>query len=58
MVKLAGFSADRNRPPRTEHARVWIMPPRAGVPPLPVRLEFHSDWGPITVQMMPPETAK
>ncbi|HKW52587.1 MAG TPA: DUF3108 domain-containing protein [Stellaceae bacterium] len=59
MVKLAGFTADRNRPPRTEHGKVWIMPPpRAGMPPLPARIEFHSDWGPITVQMAPIGVAK
>lgn len=52
FIKLAGFTADRNRPPRSEHGRVWIMPPlRPGMPPLPARLEFHSDWGPITVQL-------
>jgi len=59
MVKLAGFTADRNRPPRTEHGKVWIMPPpRAGMPPLPERIEFHSDWGPITVQVAPGGVAK
>jgi uncharacterized protein DUF3108 len=59
MVKLAGFSSDRDRAPRTEHGKVWIMPsPRAGMPPLPARLEFHSDWGPITVQMAPTGVAK
>jgi len=52
MVKLAGFTSDRDRAPRTEHGKVWIMPsPRAGMPPLPVRIEFRSDWGQITVQM-------
>ncbi len=51
MVKLAGFSSDRDRAPHTDHGKVWIMPsPRAGVPPLPARIEFHSDWGPIIVQ--------
>jgi hypothetical protein len=59
MVKLAGFTSDRNRPPRTEHGKVWIMPPlRAGMPPLPARIEFHSDWGPITVQVAPTGVAK
>jgi Protein of unknown function (DUF3108) len=59
MVKLAGFTSDRNRPPRIEHGEVWIMPsPRAGVPPLPARIEFHSDWGQITVQMVRIDLAK
>jgi hypothetical protein len=59
MVKLAGFSSDRDRAPRTEHGKVWIMPaPRAGMPPLPARIEFHSDWGPITVQMASTGVAK
>jgi hypothetical protein len=59
MVKLAGFTSDRNRPPRTEHGTVWIMPPpRAGMPPLPARIEFHSDWGPITVRVAPSGGAK
>ena len=59
MVKLAGFTSDRNRPPRTEHGKVWIMPPlRPGMPPLPARIEFHSDWGPITVQVAPTGLAK
>jgi hypothetical protein len=59
IVKLAGFTSDRNRPPRTEHGKVWIMPPlRPGMPPLPARIEFHSDWGPITVQVAPTGVAK
>jgi hypothetical protein len=59
MVKLAGFSSDRDRAPRTDHGKVWIMPsPRTGTPPLPARIEFHSDWGPITVQMAPLAPAK
>src|SRR5690348_5451615 len=59
LVKLAGFTSDRNRPPRIEHGKVWIMPPlRAGMPPLPARIEFHSDWGPITVQVAPTAVAK
>lgn len=59
LVKLAGFTSDRNRPPAIEHGKVWIMPPlRAGMPPLPARIEFHSDWGPITVQVAPTVVAK
>lgn len=59
LVKLAGFTSDRNRPPRTEHGKVWIMPPlRPGMPPLPARVEFHSDWGPITVQVARSGVAK
>jgi hypothetical protein len=59
MVKIAGFTSDRDRPPRIEHGKVWIMPsPRPGVPPLPARIEFYSDWGPIIVQMAPSGLAK
>jgi hypothetical protein len=59
MVKIAGFTSDRDRPPRIEHGKVWIMPsPRPGVPPLPARIEFYSDWGPIIVQMAPNGLAK
>ncbi|HJT06230.1 MAG TPA: DUF3108 domain-containing protein [Stellaceae bacterium] len=59
LVKLAGFTSDRNRPPRIEHGKVWIMPPlRPGMPPLPARIEFHSDWGQITVQAAPAAAAK
>ncbi len=59
MVKLAGFSSDRDRAPRIDHGKVWFMPAlRAGVPPLPARIEFHSDWGPITVQMASTGVAK
>jgi hypothetical protein len=59
MIKLAGFTNDRDRPPRTEHGKVWIMPsPRPGLPPLPARIEFHSDWGPISVRMASSGAAK
>ena len=59
LVKLAGFTSDRDRPPRIEHGKVWIMPPlRPGLPPLPARIEFHSDWGPITVEVAPTGVAK
>jgi hypothetical protein len=59
MVKLAGFTSDRDRPPRIEHGKVWIMPsPRAGAPPLPARIEFRSDWGQIIVQMARIDFAK
>lgn len=58
MVKIAGFSWDRDYSPHTNHGQVWIAPPRPGAPPMPVRLEFASDWGPITVKMLKVDPAK
>jgi hypothetical protein len=58
MVKIAGFSWDRDYSPHTNHGRVWIAEPRPGAPPLPVRLDFASDWGPITVKILRVDAAK
>lgn len=30
---------------------VWLAPPWPGASPLPVRLDFHSTWGPATVRL-------
>lgn len=51
MTKIAGFSSDRDYKPRTDHGRVWLLSPRAGVPALPQRVDFPSDWGAITVRL-------
>ncbi|HEX7970544.1 MAG TPA: DUF3108 domain-containing protein, partial [Stellaceae bacterium] len=58
LTKIAGFSSDRDDKPRTEHGRVWLPPPRAGVPLLPQRVDFPSDWGAITVRLAQPGSAK
>lgn len=58
MVKIAGFSHDRDYAPRTNHGRVWIGVPAAGVPPLPVRLDFASDWGWVSLRMVGVTAAK
>jgi hypothetical protein len=51
VVKIAGFSFDQDYSPHTERGRVWLASPRPGTPPLPVRVEFDSDWGAISVRM-------
>ena len=51
VVKIAGFSFDQDYSPRTERGRVWLAAPRPDAPPLPVRVEFDTDWGAISVQM-------
>lgn len=50
-IKLAGFSFDQDYSPHTSHGRVWLAPPVAGAPALPVRIEFGSSWGAVTVRM-------
>jgi hypothetical protein len=58
MIKIAGFSRDRDYAPHTNHGRVWIAAPRPDAPPLPVRIDFLSDWGPITVRMVKADPPK
>ncbi|HYM04508.1 MAG TPA: DUF3108 domain-containing protein [Stellaceae bacterium] len=58
VVKIAGFSSDRDYSPQTNHGRVWIASPRPDAPPLPLRLDFASDWGPITLKMAVVDPAK
>lgn len=51
-VKIAGFSHDQDYAPQTTTARVWLAPPRAGAPALPVRVDFDSvGWGLVEVRM-------
>lgn len=51
MVKIAGFSFDRGHAPPVNHGTLWIAAPRPGALPLPVRLDFASDWGWISVRL-------
>ncbi|HXZ02194.1 MAG TPA: DUF3108 domain-containing protein [Stellaceae bacterium] len=50
-VKIAGFSWDQDYSPHTNEGRVWFVMPRAGAPALPLRIDFGSSWGFITVRM-------
>ncbi len=56
VVKLAGFSFDRDYVPRTNHGRVWIASPRPGLLPLVIRLDFSSDWGQVKMYLEKIET--
>lgn len=58
LAKIAGFSGERDDAPHLVHGFVWIGAPRPGAPPLPVRIEFASDWGPIRVELAEPRPAK
>jgi hypothetical protein len=51
MVKIAGFTADPGSRLHVDNAEVWLAPPLPGAPALPVKLQFSSDWGPITIRM-------
>ena len=49
VVKIAGFpEKEAGRP---DHGRAWIQAQGEGQPVLPVRIEFDTRWGPITVRM-------
>jgi len=50
-VKIAGFSFDQDYAPHATSAQVWLAPPRAGAPALPIRIEFDSSWGFVEVRM-------
>ncbi len=50
-VKIAGFSWDQDYSPHTTEGRVWFATPRTGAPALPVRIDFGSTWGFVTVRM-------
>jgi uncharacterized protein DUF3108 len=50
-VKIAGFSFDQDYSPHTTNGTVWFARPQPGGPALPVRIEFGSSWGFITVRM-------
>ena len=50
-VKIAGFSFDQDYSPHTTNGTVWFATPQPGGPALPVRIEFESSWGFITVRL-------
>lgn len=50
-VKIAGFSWDQDYSPHTTRGQVWFATPRPGDPALPVRIEFGSGWGFVSVRL-------
>lgn len=50
-VKIAGFSWDKDYSPHTTKGSVWFASPRPGDPALPVRIEFGSSWGAVSVRL-------
>lgn len=50
-VKIAGFSWDQDYSPHTTAGRVWFATPEPGAPALPLRIDFGSSWGLVTVRM-------
>jgi hypothetical protein len=56
-VKIAGFSWDQDYSPHTNAGRVWFATLRPGAPSLPVRIDFGSSWGFVTVRMTELEPA-
>lgn len=50
-VKIAGFSWDQDYSPHTNEGHVWFVVPRPGALALPLRIEFGSSWGFVTVRM-------
>jgi Protein of unknown function (DUF3108) len=50
-VKIAGFSWDQDYSPHTTTGRVWFASPVPGAPAMPVRIEFGSSWGFVSVRL-------
>ncbi len=50
-VKIAGFSWDQDYSPHTTDGRVWFAAPRPEAPALPVRIDFGSSWGFVSVRL-------
>jgi hypothetical protein len=50
-VKIAGFSWDQDYSPHTTSGHVWFAAPRPGAPAFPVRIEFGSSWGFVSVRL-------
>jgi hypothetical protein len=50
-VKIAGFSWDHDYSPHTTTGSVWFASPRPGAPALPIRIEFGSSWGFVSVRL-------
>ncbi len=57
-VKIAGFSWDQDYSPHTTAGRVWFAAPAPGAPALPLRIDFGSSWGFVTVRMTALEPAR
>jgi hypothetical protein len=57
-VKIAGFSWDQDYSPHTTAGRVWFVTPEPGGPALPLRIEFGSSWGSVSVRMTALEPAR
>jgi hypothetical protein len=53
-LKIAGFSWDQDYSPHTTDGRVWFATPRPGAPALPLRIDFASSWGTVSVRMTAP----
>jgi hypothetical protein len=50
-VKIAGFSWDQDYSPHTTAGEVWFARPEPGGPALPLRIDFGSSWGSVSVRM-------
>jgi len=57
VVKVAGFT-QHEAAARNDHGRAWVVEQGEGQVALPVRIEFDTKWGPITVRMARVELAK
>jgi Protein of unknown function (DUF3108) len=57
-VKIAGFSWDQDYSPHTTTGQVWFVTPKPGGPALPLRIDFGSSWGSVSVRMMKLDQAK
>jgi hypothetical protein len=51
VLKIAGFSFDRDYQPHTTNGHVWFASPRPGAPALPIRIDFEGTWGLVEVRM-------
>jgi hypothetical protein len=56
VVKIAGFAAKEAA--RPDHGQAWILAQGEGQPAVPVRIEFDTRWGPITVRMKHDDPAR
>lgn len=58
FVRLAGFGADPRLTFPAIRGRAWLAPPQPCALALPVRVEFPSNWGHITVEMAKAEITR
>jgi hypothetical protein len=49
VLRIAGFSS--REAARADHGHAWVLSQGEGRPALPVRVEFDTKWGPLTVRM-------